>query len=338
LTPDSSPDSSPILVVQTGFLGDAVLATGMLRALHDLVPGVGLGFLVRASVAEMFEGHPAITRLHRLDKSAKGSTAMMAAELREAGYCTALLPHRSLRSSWIARRAGIATRVGFRQSEAPLLLTHRVDYSIARHEVDRNADLIEALRLKVPAASRASWLTARAELVEEMRNRYDQARPIVLLAPGSVWATKRWTPEGFAGVARRLATAGSDPYLIGSPAESELCAAIAVEAGLPSSSNLAGRLNLPELVALVSISARLYTNDSAPLHIAEALGVPVTAIFGPTVPEFGFGPRLAESLAIGRTDLACRPCRVHGSERCPIGTHECMRGIDVGRVLSDQER
>src|SRR5688572_10230084 len=98
----------------------------MLRALHDLSPGVERGFLVRASVAELFEGHPAIDRLHRLDKHAKGSTAMMAAELKKGGYGTALLAHRSLRSSWLARRAGIESRIGFLQSEAPLLLTQKV--------------------------------------------------------------------------------------------------------------------------------------------------------------------------------------------------------------------
>ena len=329
------PPPSSILIVQTGFLGDAVLATGMIRALDALLPDARVGFLVRAGVADLFEGHTGIDRLHRLDKKAKGGSSAMAAELRAVGYGAAVIPHRSLRSALICRGARIPLRIGFRQSEAPLLLTRRVEYSIAHHELDRNSMLLEALGLVVPAALRAGGLEPHADHLRSMRSRHDRGRPIVVIAPGSVWATKRWTPEGFAGVARRMSDGGAGVLLVGSPDERALCSAIASEAGLPPESNLAGELSLPELAALVSISHRLFTNDSAPLHIAEALGVPVTAIFGPTVPEFGFGPRLDGSIAFGIEGLACRPCRVHGSPACPIGTHECMKRIgaeEVGRV------
>jgi heptosyltransferase-2 len=332
-TPDStSRTPHSILIVQTGFLGDAVLATGMLRALRDVRPDVRVGFLVRESVAELFEGHPGVDRLHRLDKKSSGSGGRMAAELRAAGYGAALIPHRSLRSALICHRAGIPVRVGFRQSDAPFLLTRRVEYRIAQHELDRNAALVEALGFDLPAGSRGGWLEPREELVAEMRRRHDDGEPIVLIAPGSVWATKRWTPEGFAGVARRMSEAGMAPLLIGSAEERELCSTIVSEGGLPAESNLAGSLSLPEHAALVSIARRLFTNDSAPLHIAESLGVPVTAIFGPTVPEFGFGPRLEGSIAHGIAPLACRPCRIHGSSVCPIGTHECMKRISAEEV------
>src|SRR5687768_16054926 len=133
--------TGPILIVQTGFLGDAVLATGMIRALHDVAPGVQTGLLVRAEFIPLFEAHPAIGRLHGLHKKVPGGTMAMVEELRNCGYQSALLAHRSVRSAYICWRAGIPQRIGFRQSEAPLLLTRRVEYNIAQHEIDRNIAL-----------------------------------------------------------------------------------------------------------------------------------------------------------------------------------------------------
>ena len=314
-----------IVVVQTGYLGDAVLATGMLRALHA-AGGLRVGLLVRADVAEIFDGHPAIVRLHRLDKREKGASARMIEELREAGYDAALVPHRSMRSALIARRAGIAQRIGFRQSELALAHTDRVHYSIAQHELDRNASLVE--RLGVPAIERTSWLVPQRRALETMR----QHAGAVVIAPGSVWETKRWRQEGFVEVARALARRGERVLLVGSPADRPLCEAIAAAAELDAADVLAGSISLAELVALCSLARRVVANDSAPLHIAEAVATPVTAMFGPTVPGFGFGPVLAGSAALG-VELPCRPCRIHGGPRCPIGTHECMHAITPDAVL-----
>lgn len=317
-----------VLVVQTGFLGDAVLATGMLRALHDA--GVAtVGMLVRADVADVIDGHPALARLHVLDKREKGSTPRMIAELRAAGYDAALVAHRSMRSALIARRAGIAVRIGFRQSELALAHTERVHWSLAAHELERNASLVRRLGLHVDAASARSWLVPREAALEAMRM---HERSIVV-APGSVWATKRWREEGFVEVVARLREAGERVVLVGGAGDRELCERIASASGLDAAQVLAGRLSLAELVALSSLARRAIVNDSAPLHIAEAVGTPVTAMFGPTVPEIGFGPTLDASVALG-IELPCRPCRIHGGSRCPIGTHECMKAITPDEVLA----
>jgi heptosyltransferase-2 len=94
----------------------------------------------------------------------------------------------------------------------------------------------------------------------------------------------------------------------------------------------AGEMSLGEMVSLCADAARVVSNDSAALHIAEAVGTPVTAVFGPTVPEFGFAPVLPGSRVLG-VPLPCRPCRIHGGPSCPIGTHECMRSIGAADVL-----
>jgi heptosyltransferase II len=83
---------------------------------------------------------------------------------------------------------------------------------------------------------------------------------------------------------------------------------------------------------LIERAAVLVTNDSAPLHLASAVDTPTVAIFGPTVPAFGFGPRASQSAIVERTDLRCRPCSTHGPVKCPLGHHNCMRGIPATAV------
>ena len=324
-----------LLIVQTGFLGDAVLATGLLRAIASARPDVRVGMVVRAGFDEILRGHPALHALHALDKGSRDGMAALAEELREAAYDVALLPHRSLRSALLARRAGIRRRIGFRQSDAPWLLTERVAYLISLHETDRNATLLERAGIVGDPAERMPWLVPAPAAIDAIRERLkDDPRRLVVLAPGSVWETKRWSAEGYAAVARALREEGCRVVLAGSGGERKLCEQIAEMAGLSTWSMLCGVLTLAELVALISMAERVVTNDSAPLHIAESLGTPVTSIFGPTVPEFGFGPRAPRSAVVERGGLDCRPCRIHGSRRCPIGTHECIRSIGVEEVLA----
>jgi heptosyltransferase-2 len=121
--------------------------------------------------------------------------------------------------------------------------------------------------------------------------------------------------------------------LSGAESEREICRRIAGDAGLPEDDVVAGELSLPEVLALISLAGRVVTNDSAPLHLAESVGTPVTALFGPTVPEFGFAPRGPASGVVELQGLPCRPCGIHGAVGCPIGTHACMVGIGVDRVL-----
>src|SRR3989304_6567858 len=96
--------------------------------------------------------------------------------------------------------------------------------------------------------------------------------------------------------------------------------------------NLAGKTTLRELASLMERCDLVVTNDSGPLHMAGALGKPVVALFGPTVEEFGFTPLNNQSLVLSK-DLPCRPCSLHGSNRCPLGHHHCMNTIQPDEVF-----
>lgn len=333
--PSAMPDS--VLIIQTGFLGDAVLATGMLRSLRGADPSIRTGFLVRAEFADIFRDHPGIDTLHPYDKRRKGGAAALVDALKKKEYAAAFVPHRSVRSALIPFRAGIPRRIGFRQSEAGLLFTERVEYDIALREIDRNARLLERAGIRSEPETRRGWLVPAPDAVKEMNEHFPEGERTMLIAPGSVWETKRWSVEGFAELAAALRKKGYRVLLAGSPKERELCETVAERAGLPEEDVPAGKLSLVQLVALCSVVRRVITNDSAPLHIAESLGRPVTALFGPTVPEFGFAPYLPGSNVVQRAGLPCRPCGIHGHRSCPIGTHECMGGISAAEVLAAVE-
>src|SRR5438094_892445 len=130
--------------------------------------------------------------------------------------------------------------------------------------------------------------------------------PLVGVAPGSVWATKRWAPEGFAAVIAALAAEGARCVVLGAPDEAALAEEIDRLAG-GRATVLAGRTDLATLVAVVDRLALLVANDSAPMHIACARGVPVVGVFCATTPALGYGP-WGPRAAVVEADLACRPC------------------------------
>jgi heptosyltransferase-2 len=101
--------------------------------------------------------------------------------------------------------------------------------------------------------------------------------------------------------------------------------------------NTCGKLTLRQSAALIARAGVLVTNDSAPLHVATAMGTPIVAVFGPTLPEFGFGPIKAGDVALGIAGLDCRPCSRHGPLRCPLGHHRCMRDLGPEVVAAATE-
>jgi len=155
-------------------------------------------------------------------------------------------------------------------------------------------------------------------------------QPMVFIAPGSVWPTKKWTLNGFTELASELKRKHFLVILIGSPQESELCQKIADN--VSGTVNLAGKTSLFESAWLLQRGQLLIANDSGASHLAAVVGLPTIAIFGPTTSQFGYRPWQNKAMVV-EADLACRPCGVHGGEFCPIGTHDCMQIITAQDVL-----
>ena len=152
----------------------------------------------------------------------------------------------------------------------------------------------------------------------------------ILIAPGSIWNTKRWLPEHYTTLAEMLANQGYIPILTGSKEDKILCDEISKKS---NSFNLAGETSIPQTLYLMQRAELTVTNDSSPTHFANLVNCPVVTIFGPTSPIFGFGPRGEHDKVIEIDNLKCRPCKIHGSKKCPVHTHNCMVRISPETVF-----
>jgi heptosyltransferase-2 len=331
---DVDPGAS-VVVPQTSFLGDVVLTTPLLTALRQRLRPRRLVVVVRADARALVDGHPDVDDVlvddkHGADRGPLGAVAV-ARRLRRERFDLAVVPHRSLRTALVTAAAGIPRRVGFAESRGAPLFHVRVPRDRTRHDVERNLALMgpfggwdTAPALHVPvhteAAARAGALVPPGE------------GPLVVMAPGSVWATKRWDAGHFATLARRLVADGARVLLIGGPGDVEVASRVAGLAG-GGVTSLAGRTDLATSVALIDRAAVLVANDSAPMHVGCARGIPVVAVFCATTPAQGYGPWGPRTRVV-QADLACRPCGRHGGRRCPRGTEDCMRLVEPARVLA----
>ena len=325
-----------LLVVQTSFLGDVVLTTPLVSALRRRLAPRRLAVLVRPEAVPLVAGHPDVDQVLVDDKrgAERGALGWLrtARRLRAERFEVAVSPHRSLRTALVLAAAGIPRRIGFRESRGARLFHERVPRDRGRHDVERNLALLAPFGgaatdpppLHIPVAPEAA--RRAAALVPPGEG------PLVGVAPGSVWATKRWTPAGFAAVIGALAAEGARCVLLGAPGEAGLAEEIARLAG-GRATVLAGRTDLATLIAVVDRLALLVANDSAPMHIACARGVPVVAVFCATTPALGYGP-WGPRAAVVEADLACRPCARHGGRRCPRATEDCMRLVAPATVLA----
>jgi heptosyltransferase-2 len=327
--PTARPTDRPTaLVIQTAFLGDVVLTTPLLSVLAERHGPVDV--VTTPAAADLLAGHPAVAQVLPYDKrgAARGWRGFraMGSMLRARVYHTVYLPHRSIRSAALALWSGAPSRIGFSDSPAAMTYTQTVARAPAGHEVDRLLALAGPLQGEPPAVSLA--LGPRdLDAADTWLADHQVGTRFTVIAPGSVWATKRW--PYYAELASAL---DGMTVIVGGREDTALAQEIVAGSGGKAVS-AAGALSLRQSAAVIQRAACLVTNDSAPLHLATAVGTPVVALFGPTVPEFGFGPRRGGDVVLGHGDLPCRPCSRHGPQRCPLGHHRCMRELSVQSVI-----
>ena len=324
----------PTLVVQTAFLGDVVLTTPLLAALAARHGPVDV--VTTPGAAPLLETHPAVRRVIPFDKKGadRGLAGLwrLARRLRAEQYAIAYLPHRSLRSAALAWLARVPRRIGFHDGW-PALYTGVRRHPSAGHAIDRLLALADAPPKHQTPPSLELTLGDRAAAERWLKDQ-GITPPFVALAPGSIWGSKRWPyyPDLAVQLAARMpvvVVGGRDDEPLGAA----IVAAVAAAGAAHPARNACGALGLRPSAALLAKAAVLVTNDSAPLHLAQAVETPTIAVFGPTIPEFGFGPRGPRDQAVGVHALACRPCSRHGPPSCPLGHHLCMKGLGVANVL-----
>jgi heptosyltransferase-2 len=321
------------LIIQTSFLGDMVLTTPLIAHLAASGP---VDVLATPAAASLLANSPHVREAivydkRGADRGAAGFVRLVRA-LRRRKYAAAYLAQGSLRSGALAAVSGIPERLGFSTSAGKRFYTICVPYIENTHHAARLLSLAtrEPARDVPRGVLRPHLYPGPSEraAVDEVLGPGGAGRPLVALAPGSVWATKRW--PYYAELARALRDS-AHIAIVGAAADRALAEEI-VGATQGQAVDATGRLTLLASAELIGRAALLVTNDSAPLHLASAMNTPTIAVFGPTVPEFGFGPLADASTIVGRDSLACRPCDRHGPQKCPLGHWSCMREISPEQV------
>ncbi len=333
-----------ILVRVPNWMGDAVMCLPALDAVGRAFPNSEISVLARAGVGELFAGRPGVHRVviddHRGAHAGWRGLLRLARSLRRERYDLALLFQNAFRAAWLAVLAGIEMRYGYATDGRRWLLTHPVERprsNRALHQVQYYMNML--LPLVGETSAPAPVLRVSPE-EEAMANRLLQehgiraADVLIGLNPGSVYGgAKRWPPERFASTADRLMVdvrqRSPNPVrclIVGGPGEEALGEAVARRM-LSNAVVLSGKTSLRALKAVLKRCCLFVTNDTGPMHMAHALGVPVVAVFGPTDPAATAPFHGAASVV--RSPVECSPCQLR---ECPID-HRCMTSVSADQVV-----
>jgi len=353
-----------ILLIQTAFIGDVILITPLINGLKMIYPEATLDVVVIPKCESILKNNPHVRKIYCFDKK-KGLLTLyrLIFAIRSERYDLSVSPHSSLRSGLIPSLAGIPHRIGFQRNLQRYLLTKSIIHAPVSehlHKVVKNLSLLKILPLElreqkpidhkymyladnngksfqIPLQTTIYPLPENHQCTEEVLQSLPKSKGVIVLAPGSVWFTKRWSIHRFLVLAERLVEAGFAIVLTGSADEYSICEYIhsAVQTRFPEKSGAilckAGEFSLLDSVALIRQVSLVVCNDSGTLHMANATQTPVFAFFGPTTQDIGYFP-FGEQDFVFEVDLSCRPCGSHGGRYCPQHHHNCMQMISVDTV------
>ncbi|MCF8276676.1 MAG: glycosyltransferase family 9 protein [Flavobacteriales bacterium] len=322
-----------VLVIQTAFIGDAILGTALLERLHQDHPNAKIDYLVRNGNQSLFAGHPFLNEVlvwHKQD--AKYSKLWQTLrEIRKRKYDAVFNIQRYTSSGFLTAFSGAKETIGYKNNPLSFLLTKSIEHRFGNgfekvHEVDRVLDLVgpNAIRTNPKVYPSKSDFDAVSEF---------KSKPFVTIAPASVWFTKQLPAEKWIELIDRI-PASMNVYLIGAKSDSAVSEQIS-DKTQRKVFDLTGELKLLETAALMKDAQMNFANDSAPVHLASAVNTPMCEVFCSTVPEFGFTPLSDSSYIVQTTEkMDCRPCGMHGRVSCPKGHFNCAHSVDVNEMIS----
>jgi len=317
-----------ILIIQTAFIGDVILATALIEKLVAFYPDSKIDFLLRKGNEGLLENHPKLNEVLIWDKKVDkySNLKVLSKSINRTKYDAVINLQRFASSGMLTAFSGAPIKIGFKKNPLSFLFTHAVEHDIESglHEVERNQKLIEIYTDSVSEKPR----------LYPSNNDYESVQPYktekyVCVAPSSVWFTKQLPKDKWIELIKKIKD-DHIIYLLGAPSDIELCENIHSQTKSKKVVVLAGKLSFLQSAALMQQAEMNYVNDSAPLHIASAMNAPVTAYFCSTLPRFGFRP-LSEKSIVVEIDysLSCRPCGLHGKKECPEGHFKCGNDIKI---------
>ena len=317
-----------VAVLRFSSLGDILLTTAALQALAHAWPQTRIVYVTHAHFAPLVAHHPAVHAVVGLERGE--SVWQLRQRLKNLGVDAVLDLHGKLRGALLRAslpggRRAVWNKRAWQQTWAVRLGGAR--YQASMTIAARYHAAVERLvgRPLLPGSLRYEATPAQREHAENklMAGGWVPPAPLVGLAPGAMWGTKRWPTERFAALARQVMAQGSQVVLTGSGEEAALCQAVLAAA--PGAINLGGGLDLETLGGVIALCSAFVANDSGPMHMARALGVPTLTFFGSTDPgQFDFSGH-----ALMYAALECSPCSFHGLAQCPRGHLRCLRSLEV---------
>jgi heptosyltransferase I len=363
-----SAEFSRILLIKPSALGDVVHTLPVLVKLRARYPRAQIDWLITPENAEVVRYHPALSNVvlfARGDFSKRGrrwrafvSFFDLLKQIRSAKYELIIDMHGQVRSAFFALISGARVRIGFdrpvkrgltvsaehdlknipshgwrgAREGSWIAYTHRIPIpTLDVHAIDRYLWVAPLLGLDDKPPDLTIHLSPQAtnkvnRLLEE--HGVPASKPLVVLVPGTIWETKHWTIEGFAGVARQFLQDGFAVALAGTTRDQQRCRQIAAAA--PGTCDLSGKTTSADLAALIRRAEVAVTNDSGSMHVAASLGKPMVSVFGPTNPVH-IGP-YERPESVVRVDLPCSPCNYRRLSQCPFD-HACMKQVTSAMVV-----
>lgn len=319
-----------ILVIQTAFIGDAILASSVLEKLHTHFPEASISILVRKGNEGLYETHPFLKQVLVWNKNEAKYAELfkIRKQIKQNNFDAVINLHRYASSGFLTAFSGAKYKAGFSEGILSLFFTKKVKHIIGdgTHETERYNKLIEDITDK----------TVFKPKLYPSKEYYDRVvgfkkEKYVTISPASVWFTKQLPEQKWVDICNQTPE-GTTVYILGS--KNDMGKSNTLKSKVNSTKTnevkvLAGELNLLQSAALMKDSQMNYVNDSAPLHLASAMNAPVTAFFCSTIPAFGFTPLSDNSKIVEVKNLECRPCGLHGFKTCPKGHFKCGFEINV---------
>jgi len=329
-----------ILLIQTAFIGDVVLATALLETLHEQYPQASIDIIVRQGNENLFNEHPFISELIIWNKKENKYLHWLQVlrKIKAKKYDLLINLQRFAATGLWTLLSKATTTIGFDKNPFSSLFTHSVKHDVTQngvHEINRNHKLTESLGALQLCMPKLYPTKSDFDKVKQY-----QAEKYITIAPASVWFTKQFPISAWVSFLSELSFEGPI-YILGGVLDKALGDQIINEVGSIDSNaskkiiNLSGVLGFLASAALQQKAVMNYVNDSAPLHFCSAVNAPVTAIYCSTIPAFGFGPLSTNSFIVEtQQKLSCRPCGLHGKKHCPLGHFNCAKTIANTQLIA----
>ncbi len=316
-----------ILIIQTAFIGDAILASSMVEKMHHHFANASITILVRKGNEAVYSKHPFLkeTLVWNKQQQKFKNLFKLLFTIRKNKYDCVINCHRYASSGFLTAFSGAKFMAGYTQNPFSFLFNFTVKHSIGNglHETERYNQLVQDF-----TDTNVFKPKLYPSEVDEAAIKPYFTQKYVCMAPASVWFTKQLPIQKWVELSTKIDMT-TTIYLLGAPNDVDLCNTIKQQSKHSNIQVLAGKLSLLQSCALMKHAKQNYVNDSAPLHLASAVNAPVTAFFTSTVPQFGFGPLSDDSKIIEVKNLACKPCGLHGYKACPQQHFKCGNLMEV---------